>query len=223
MAEQAGDRLPSRLTAQAGQGFEEWQVGLARAMSLDASPLGDAQPIAIRCLRQEHLDEGRLPDPGLAGHEDDLPGPVRGLLQARTQLAQLPLPAHDGRGWPGTRRRRAAGRVLGRRRADASGKPVAPAVPRLDEARAPRVVDKRSAKLLDARGKRRITDHRVPPHGLEQLLSGDQLPGARDERRQDGSRPGRETDLAPAGPQPSRLRIEAMVVKLTSCPISVLG
>ena len=97
---------------------------------------------------------------------------------------------------------------------DACGKPVASAVARLDEAWAPGIVAQRPAKLLDAGSERRVADHRVAPHGLEQLPSGYQLPGARDEHREDGSGPGREADLAPAGPQPPRSRIKAMVIEM---------
>jgi hypothetical protein len=83
-------------------------------------------------------------------------------------------------------------------------------VPCFDEARAPGVVGERPAKLLDARRERRITDDRVSPHGSEQLVSRDQFPGALDERRQDGCRPRREVDFAPAGPQPPGSRIKAV-------------
>ena len=84
-AEQADDRLPAWLPAQPSHGLEERQVGLARSVGLDASPLGDAQAIAAARLGQEPLDEGRLADPGLAGHEDDLPGPGGCVLQAPAQ------------------------------------------------------------------------------------------------------------------------------------------
>jgi hypothetical protein len=83
----------------------------------------------------------------------------------------------------------------------------------LDESGAPDVVGQRAAKLLDTRRERRVADHRVAPHALEQLLPGDQLTGARDERGQDGGRPRREADLAPASPQPARPGIEAMAVE----------
>src|SRR6185369_16651399 len=173
MAEQAGDRLPAGLAAQARHRFEEGQVGLARAMGLDTSSLSDAQPIATDRLGQEQLDERRLADPRLAGHEDDLPGAADRLLQAYVQLGQLALAADNERGRPRWRRP-AVGLPRSSRRLDAGREPVAPAVARLDEARAPGVVGEGAAELLDARCERSIADHGVAPHGFEQLLPGDQ-------------------------------------------------
>ena len=178
LAEQAGDRLPSWLAAQAGHGFQQRQVGLARPMSLDASTLGDSKPIAtLAASAKNSLDGRRLPDPGLAGHEDDLPIPIRGPLQAPAQLAQLPVPTDDQRrrrsDAPATARHwRGPGAATGAR----ERRTGSPAVPRFDEARAPGVVGERALKLLDACRERRITDDRVPHTGLEQLVSRDQLP-----------------------------------------------
>jgi hypothetical protein len=73
-------------------------------MSLDASTLGDPKPIATRRFRQEQLDGRRLPDPGLAGHEDDLPIPIRGPLQhQRSSLSSRsrPTTSADGVGFAG--------------------------------------------------------------------------------------------------------------------------
>src|SRR5262245_4378208 len=86
MAEQANDRLPAGLAAQAGHSLEERQVSLTRSVGLDASPLGDAQAIAAARFDQESLDEGRLTDPGLTGHENDLPGPGGCVLKVPAQL-----------------------------------------------------------------------------------------------------------------------------------------
>ena len=208
MAEQAGDRCP-----QAHGTGGSWLRGVAGTPRL---------PRASRCiapgrcaadrpgrLRQEQLDERRLPDPGLAGHEEDLSAPLAACSRHARSSTQLSVAADD----QGTGLGRAGGRADGMESGmHAGGKAVAAAMPRLDEARAPGVVGKRPPQLLDARRQRRIADDGVAPHGLEQLLSGDQLPARAMSTARTAAARGVGRPRA-GRPTAARSRIEAVLVE----------
>jgi len=74
------DRLTSRRAAQPPQGFEDGQVGFARAIMLDALPAADPQLAISGTLLQKSLNERGLTNPRLAGDKDDLAFAPQGFL-----------------------------------------------------------------------------------------------------------------------------------------------
>ena len=116
-AEQAYEVLASCLSTESGQSLQDGQVGLTGTVVLDTAPLSDAELVTPR-LPQERLDDRRLPDPGLAGDEDDLPFTAHRPAEAGAQLPQLALASDHQRRWPENevrRRGRAARGFVGRR------------------------------------------------------------------------------------------------------------
>src|SRR5262249_42053110 len=107
------------------------------------------------------------------------------------------------------RRRARAGRPRGGAgRRQRAGEPEPGAVEGLDEPRAARVVGQGLAQLLEARGEGRVAHRHAPPHRLEQLLLGEQSPGAAGEGPGDRDRLGGQPDLLPAPAEASAAGVE---------------
>jgi hypothetical protein len=100
LCEQAQQRLRAGLASEPSERFQHGQVRLAGAAVLDALTVCDQESALRGRVGEETLDDRRLADPGLAGHERQPP-----LTGAR--IGEQPLEASE--------LARAAGRLLGDR------------------------------------------------------------------------------------------------------------
>ncbi len=202
--EDGNDGAP-RFAPQAREGLEQRQVGLARPVVLDAATGGDEQPVAGGA-GQEGLHRRRLADARLARDEDDLALAAPGAIQARAQLRQRALAAHDVIGPPEARAHRR--RVRHRR-----DEPVTPPVDGLDVARAPGVVAQRVPDLLDAGGERRVAHRHAGPDGREEVVLAHERPGPADQGGQHRRRLRRQPDLPRAPPEGAARRLERVAAE----------
>ena len=200
------------------------QVGLARAVRLDAPPLGDPEPIAAGQLRQEPLDRASsFRSPARRSRRRSAgcrSWPTRGSPVGLFEIPADGLPPARLARWASATVARAV-RKLDRQPAKRRGpRPVAAAVPRLDEARAPGIVGECPPQLLDARRERRVTDHRVPPHGVPNSSGRVTNSPARSiSAASTAAARGRQLDLAlarPAAVQTLRIETVAAEVNLLS-------
>src|SRR4029453_16044413 len=81
LLENGNDLAAPRFPAQAPERLEYWQIGLASAVLFDPLSATHAQGSPRSDLREKGLDQRRLPDARLAGHEHELPPPVHRLVQ----------------------------------------------------------------------------------------------------------------------------------------------
>jgi hypothetical protein len=98
LLEDPDERLPSRLATQAPERLEHRQIRLGGAVLLDALAAADAEPVGVAELGEERVDQRGLPDPGLAGHEDQLACAVDRGREERVQPRQLGGAPHERRG-----------------------------------------------------------------------------------------------------------------------------
>ncbi len=89
-------REPLEVAAQLADGLDPGPVR-GRAALLPAAPPRHPAAALTGDPRQL-LHQPRLADPGLARQQEDEPAPVMGLVEARDELAELGVPAHEGPG-----------------------------------------------------------------------------------------------------------------------------
>ncbi len=142
------------------QRVEDRQVGLGPAPLLEALAAGHQPGPAPLDLAGERLDQRRLADPGLAGHEHELAPPLLGQAVELAQPGQLGLP--PDRRHRGRQRRRAllphGGEEL-----------VAAAVDGADQPLLTPAVADRPAGRLDPAGQGRVAHEPAPPDLVQQL------------------------------------------------------
>ena len=81
LLEDPHDLIATGLAAEAPQRLEHRQIGLAGAVLLHALSPADAQQVRAVDPREKRVDQRRLADPRLAGHEDELSLPAHHLPQ----------------------------------------------------------------------------------------------------------------------------------------------
>src|SRR5262249_18439129 len=80
--ERPGHRAAGRALQRLAERLEQGIVRLLSSEALDALTARGPQLRSRRAALEEDVDERRLPDPGLAGDEHDLPLPCERLVEA---------------------------------------------------------------------------------------------------------------------------------------------
>ena len=193
--------------AEAGQGFDQRQIGLTNAMMIQALALSDVHGTAIEPVG-EGVDERALTDAGLACHEHDLALARQRQAEALFEVRHFGPPPDQPRpsGWM---RERCCGKLGGvAHRRHRHHQSIATPMPCLDIARAARVVAERLSQFLDAGGERVVADRKAAPDLVEQLPLGDELLGAFGQHCEQGGGPRRELGLQPVTPELAGARVE---------------
>ncbi len=175
LAQAGHERSAVGAAAETAEALEDGQERLARAVLRHALSARDPRSrggVACHAACDTRVEQGRLPDPGLAAHEHDLAPPSQGLVEALREASELFVAADQGRGRPRMRLRRRVGRA--RRLGDEA---VASPVDRGDEPRRLGGVAERLAQLVDADLEHHVGHVGLRPERVEQLVLGDQLPG----------------------------------------------
>ena len=202
------------------QRFEQGQVGLARPVVLDALAVAERGRARDHRAAQEALDQRRLADAGLTGHQHEL---SLARFRATQGLEQRALLARASDPWraAGLGRPHVLRVVLGSRREEpgrgARGHRAAhetPALARhgLQEERPVRAVAEQLAQLAHGEAHRVATHGHVRPHVVHQLVAVHQSRGPRHqalEQAQDlgrcGNALGARPERALLGVQPERM------------------
>ncbi len=83
------DGLPVRPTAYRPESGEDGKIRFARPELLDAGARGDQGAARNGDLREEGIDQGRLPNSRVPTDEDDLPLPIENRLEDVPQEVHL--------------------------------------------------------------------------------------------------------------------------------------
>src|SRR5688500_2466190 len=101
LSEEGDDSFALRTLRQTRQSIQHRQECLAGAILLEALAARHVGGALLRCLFNQSIDQRRLPDPGLAGDENDLTLACRRALQPplhRSELGATPeQKTSDGR------------------------------------------------------------------------------------------------------------------------------
>ena len=95
--------LASLLPTKSSECLEQGQIGLTRAVVLDAATLPNPNVDGARRAGEEGFDNRGLPNPGLPGDEYNLPLSAHRPVEARAQFAQLALATDHERAVAGER------------------------------------------------------------------------------------------------------------------------
>src|SRR5262249_50324281 len=141
---------------------------LSGGVLLDTLASGEPEVTPRRDTFQKGLDEGRLPDSRVAGHEDDLALAGEGAFQATVEVLQLRVATDDR---AASARPRVARALSSTDRRDEA---IPATMNGLDEPRHLRAVTQALAQLAHADGQDDLAHGDAGPDGGEQLVLGDQ-------------------------------------------------
>ena len=207
-AHQRDERRVSRLAQEPAERVEERQIRFRGPESSRHWPRATVSGRGA-ARRGKRVDDRRLADAGLAGHEHGLPVAGHGECEAPAQdgRARAARPTTSRRDAPrgGHRRSRAAAhqpeRSAGRGHtiddSDFANEAVAAAVHRLDDLRLPRVVAQGLADLADRNFQDGVADEHTWPDGVEQIVLGDEATAALGEAAKQREGLGGERDFRP--------------------------
>jgi hypothetical protein len=164
------------------------------------------------------VHQGRLADPGLAGHEQHVPLAVPRLFQACLHLRHFGGAPYQDRGRRSGRKALPQGVSWRRRRClqrlDRSDKPIPPRMDRLDVAGVLRIIAQGAAQGANTDGQHALTHRGLGPHRLDQRRFGDDLAGLADQTPQHGEGLGREFHHLGVAPQLAAGPVEPIGPKL---------
>jgi hypothetical protein len=129
---------------------------------------------------QKVVDQSRLSESRFSGYEDDLPGPIQDLVETRIQRLNFRLTSHNRRTPIGDRNARAGSHCR------LQQKPVPAAMKRLDISWLSHRILEGSADLYYAALQRTVSDVNVTPHGIQEVVFGDQAPGVIGKMKENG-------------------------------------
>jgi hypothetical protein len=214
LAERCLRRLSFRAATDRGHDLEDGQVGLAAPVLLDALAAPDARLGTRRASQvfERGVDEGRLPDSGLARDEYHLASTRGRIVKRFGDRGSLARPAdHESRprcvvARGCCHRRRGADR-RGARRGDEA---VPPSRDGLDEAGRGALVAEGDPQLTDRDPHDVLGDRHVSPDNVEERLLGHQLAGVFGEVLQDSEGLGaqRHRRRCPAQDAPPQIELE---------------
>jgi len=128
---------------------------------------------------QKVVDQSRFAESRFSGYEDDLPGPIQDLVETRIQRLNFRLTSHNRRTLIGDRNALAGSHCR-------QQKPVPAAMERLDISWLSHRILEGSADLYYAALQRTVSDVNVTPHGIQEVVFGDQAPGVIGKMKENG-------------------------------------
>src|SRR5262249_46285030 len=166
LAEEGHQVIAHWAAAETFQRLQNRHECFAGPVLFDTLAAGDSEHTTRGDALPEFLDERRLPDSGIAAHENDLTLAGQGALQVTIEALELRVPTHDR----ATESRAPLGWLP--ITADARDETISATMNGRDEARRSRAVTQDLAQLADADRKDNIAHRDTRPDRCQELFPG---------------------------------------------------